>query len=116
MLQQVAARLRATLRESDTVARFGGDEFAVLLPMTDTEGAELAARKILQALEEPVVVDGRPLAVHGSIGISIFPIHANNGDELMQKADVAMYLAKSEQSGYAIYSPERDRHTEHGCR
>jgi diguanylate cyclase (GGDEF)-like protein len=113
VLQQVSARLRATLRESDTVARFGGDEFAVLLPVTETDGAERTARKILQALEEPVVVDGRPLAVHGSIGISCFPLHAANSDELLQKADVAMYLAKSEQSGYAVYSPERDRHTEH---
>jgi diguanylate cyclase (GGDEF)-like protein len=113
VLQQVSARLRATLRESDTVARFGGDEFAVLLPVTDTEGGERAARKVLQALEEPVVVDGRPLAVHGSIGIACFPLHAANGEELMQKADVAMYLAKTEQCGYAIYSPERDRHTEH---
>jgi diguanylate cyclase (GGDEF)-like protein len=113
VLQQVAARLRATLRESDTVARLGGDEFAVLLPLADADGAELTARKILQALEEPVVVDGRPLAVHGSLGIAGFPAHAASGEELMQKADVAMYLAKSEQCGYSVYSPERDRHTEH---
>jgi diguanylate cyclase (GGDEF)-like protein len=113
VLQQVAARLRTTLRESDTVARLGGDEFALLLPLADASGAENTARKVLQALEEPVVVDGRPLAVHGSIGIACFPAHAANGDELMQKADVAMYLAKSEQSGYTVYSPERDRHTEH---
>jgi diguanylate cyclase (GGDEF)-like protein len=113
VLQQVAVRLRATLRESDTVARFGGDEFALLLPLADAEGAERTARKVLQALEEPVVVDGRPLAVHGSVGIACFPAHAANGEELMQKADVAMYLAKSEQSGYSVYSPERDRQTEH---
>jgi diguanylate cyclase (GGDEF)-like protein len=113
VLQQVAARLRATLRESDTVARFGGDEFALLLPLADADGAELTARKVLQALEEPVVVDGRPLAVHGSLGIACFPLHAATGEELMQKADVAMYLAKSEQSGYSVYSPDRDRHTEH---
>ena len=113
VLVAVAEALREFLRPTDLIARFGGDEFAVLLPVTETEGAERTARKILQALEEPVVVDSRPLAVHGSVGISIFPLHANNGDELMQKADVAMYLAKSEQSGYAIYSPERDRHTEH---
>ncbi len=113
VLQQVAGRLRATLRESDTIARLGGDEFAMLLPMTDADGAELTARKVLQALDEPVVVDGRPLAVHGSVGISCFPAHAANGDELLQKADVAMYLAKADQSGYSVYSPERDLHTEH---
>jgi EAL domain-containing protein (putative c-di-GMP-specific phosphodiesterase class I) len=50
--------------------------------------------------------------VHGSIGIATYPAHGSGGQELLQKADVAMYLAKSEQSGYAVYSPERDRHTE----
>ena len=63
VLQQVAARLRRTLRQSDTIARIGGDEFAVLLPSTDLDGAMLAARKILQDLEQPLVVDDQPLIV-----------------------------------------------------
>ncbi len=112
VLQQVAARLRGTLRESDTVARLGGDEFAVLLPLTELEGAVLTARKILQDLEQPLVVDGEPLIVHGSIGISSFPAHGTSGQELLQRADVAMYLAKSDHSGFAIYTPDRDRYTE----
>jgi diguanylate cyclase (GGDEF)-like protein len=112
VLQQVAARLRATLRESDTVARLGGDEFAIVLPITDLDGGVLTAKKILQDLEQPVFVEGCPLLVHGSIGIATFPAHGSGGQELLQKADVAMYLAKADRSGFAIYVPERDRNTE----
>src|SRR5918994_935565 len=111
VLQRVAARLRATLREADTVARLGSDEFAMMLPLTDVQGAELTARKVLQALQQPLVVDGRPLVVHGSIGIASFPGHGSSGDELRKKADVAMNLAKSDRSGYAVYSADRDRDT-----
>lgn len=112
VLQQVAARLRRTMRESDTVARLGGDEFALLLPMTDLDGAEQAARKILQELDQPFLLDGRPLVVRGSIGIACYPAHAANGQELLQKADAAMYVAKTNHSGYSIHSPSHDRKTE----
>ncbi len=112
VLQQVATRLRTTLRESDTVARLGGDEFAAVLPLTDLEGAVLATRKILHDLELPLLVDGRPLIVRASIGIAGFPAHAAAGHELLQKGDVAMYLAKSDHSGLAVYTPDRDTYTE----
>jgi diguanylate cyclase (GGDEF)-like protein len=112
VLQQVAARLRRTLRESDTVARLGGDEFALVLPLTELNGAELAARKVLQDLDQPFLLDGRPLVVHGSIGIACFPAHAANGQELLQKADAAMYIAKSNRSGYAVHVASDDRRTE----
>jgi diguanylate cyclase (GGDEF)-like protein len=112
VLQQVAARLRRTLRQSDTIARLGGDEFAVLLPNTDVEGAVLAARKVLLDLEQPLVVDNQPLMAQCSIGIAGFPVHAAAAQELMQKADFAMYLAKADHSGFAVYTPDRDQHTE----
>ena len=112
VLQQVASRLSRTLRQSDTIARIGGDEFAVLLPSTDLDGAILAARKILHELELPFVVDDQPLLAPCSIGIATFPAHAAASHELMQKADFAMYLAKADRSGFAIYQPDRDRHTE----
>ena len=112
VLQQVAARLRRTLRQSDTIARVGGDEFAILLPNTDLDGAVLAARKILQDLEQPLVVEDKPLLVQCSIGIAGFPAHGAAGHELMEKADFAMYLAKTDRSDYAIYTPDRDQHTE----
>jgi len=112
VLQQVAVRLRRTLRESDTVARLGGDEFALLLPTTDVDGAERTAKKVLEDLDQPYILDGRPLVVHASIGIATFPAHASNLPELMKKADAAMYLAKTNRSGYATSSAGSDRKTE----
>lgn len=109
VLQEVAVRLRSALRASDTVARLGGDEFAVLLPATDVNRAELAARKILHDLQHPFVADGRPVAVSASIGIAGVPWHAATGDELLQKADSAMYIAKADKSGYIVYNPQRDQ-------
>jgi diguanylate cyclase (GGDEF)-like protein len=111
ILQQVAARLRSVVRTVDTVARLGGDEFALILPSTDVNGAEQTARKVLRALERPFVVNGRALAVRASIGIARFPEDGSNAETLLQKADVAMYLAKDDVSGYAAYAPERDPHT-----
>lgn len=84
VLQEVAARLRKSLRASDTVARLGGDEFAVLLPATDVNRAELAARKVLHDLQHPFVADARPLLVSASIGIAGVPWHAATRDEVLQ--------------------------------
>jgi diguanylate cyclase (GGDEF)-like protein len=109
VLQEVAARLRGALRASDTVARLGGDEFAVLLPATDVNRAELAARKILHDLLHPFVADGRPLMVSASIGIAGVPWHAATSDEVLQKADSAMYIAKNDKTGYVVYNPSRDQ-------
>jgi len=111
VLQQVASRIRGALREADTVARLGGDEFAILLPSTDIDGAILAAQKVLQEIERPLLVDSRPLAVRASVGVACFPEHGASAETLLQKADVAMYLAKSDRLGIAVYSPDRDRHT-----
>ncbi len=91
VLQEVASRLKGTLRSSDTVARMGGDEFAVLLPATDVNRAELAARKVLHDLEHPFTADGRAVMASASIGIAGFPIHAATAQELLQRADAAMY-------------------------
>lgn len=108
VLQIVAGRLRAALRESDTVARMGGDEFAIVLPGTDAAGGLLAAHKILQELEQPIVVDDRPLGIRGSIGVAAFPEHGAGEQDLLRKADLAMYVAKNDRAGAAIYSAARD--------
>ena len=109
VLQEVATRLRGALRASDTVARLGGDEFAVLLPATDVNRAELSARKVLHDLQRPFVADGRPLLVSGSIGIAAVPWHAATSDEVLQRADSAMYAAKNDKSGFVVYQPGRDQ-------
>jgi diguanylate cyclase (GGDEF)-like protein len=108
VLQEVATRLRGALRASDTVARLGGDEFAVLLPATDVNRAELAARKVLHDLQHPFVADGRPLLVSASIGIAAVPWHAATSDEVLQRADSAMYRAKRDKTGYVVYNPNRN--------
>ena len=111
LLQLVATRLRVALREADTVARLGGDEFALVLPSTDVEGAVSTAGKMLRELEQPFVIDGRSMGVRASIGVARFPEHGASAETLLQKADIAMYRAKAEASGVAVYSPQRDRHT-----
>jgi diguanylate cyclase (GGDEF)-like protein len=111
VLQCVASRLRTTLREADTVARLGGDEFAVLLPFADLDGALLAAQKLLQEVEQPCVIDHKSLSVRASLGIACFPEHGSSADALLQKADGAMYVAKTDGVGISVYAPNRDRNT-----
>jgi diguanylate cyclase len=112
LLQQLAARLRASVRTSDTVARLGGDEFAVLLPRVDgSDGAQAVARKLLDVLAEPFLVEGIELDVHGSVGMAVWPEHSRDADELLRRADVAMYAAKHARAGFAVYNAGRDQNT-----
>ena len=109
LLQQVGRRVRGTLRESDTVARLGGDEFALLL--RKGSDAILVAGKILKALEQPFAVEGQMLNVGASIGIVYCPEHGLDADALMRRADVAMYVAKRTNGGYAVYTADQDQHS-----
>jgi diguanylate cyclase (GGDEF)-like protein len=112
LLCQVGERLRAVLRATDSAARLGGDEFGVLLcGPCDSSHAELVADKILAVIGEPFPIKGVNLRVTASIGIALFPEHAADHEQLMQHADVAMYDAKSNQSGRACYASERDQHS-----
>lgn len=112
VLKQVGQRLRNVVWEPDLVVRLGGDEFAVLLPrMARAEDIHVAAQKILQALEEPFVIEGLPIVVEPSIGIALYPDHGANAETLLQRSDVAMYAAKEAGSGYLIYDANHDRHT-----
>ncbi len=105
-------RLHGVLRASDTAARLGGDEFGVLLSdSSDGTSAELVAEKILKAIAQPFPIKTVGLRVTASIGIALFPEHAEDDEQLMQHADVAMYEAKAGQSGYASYARERDKHS-----
>lgn len=106
VLREVGARFQALLRSTDTVARLGGDEFAIILPDAGIEPAREIATTILRAFEKPIIIDGQPLDVGSSIGIANFPEHAADSTELMRYADVAMYVAKRGDRGYAIYSDE----------
>ena len=111
LLQQVAERLHGSLRGSDTVARLGGDEFAVLLPqIAGVHEATVVADKLSAAIEAPFAVDGLSLDVDVSIGVAVYPDHASDPNELLQRADVAMYAAKATHASYTIYDPSLDQH------
>ena len=110
LLQQVGPRLRSHLRSSDTISRFGGDEFAVLLPGADRDSALVAVRKILRDLQRPFVVEDQALEVGASVGVVIFPEHGTDPESLLRRADVAMYTAKRGGRGHAFYQNELDEH------
>jgi diguanylate cyclase (GGDEF)-like protein/PAS domain S-box-containing protein len=96
VLREVGRRLRASIRESDTAARMGGDEFTVILNhLKKTEDAPYVAEKIIRAINQPIEVDGNICNVGASIGIAIYPDHFDNIDELIIAADSAMYQVKA---------------------
>jgi diguanylate cyclase (GGDEF)-like protein len=112
LLVQVGQRLRAALRSVDTVARLGGDEFAVLLPrITAGEGAVMVASKLQAALQEPFTLQGLALEVEASIGLALYPEHGSDPDELLQRADIAMYVAKDTHAGFVLFDRRQDQHS-----
>jgi diguanylate cyclase (GGDEF)-like protein len=95
LLKQVAERLQTRARGSDTLARIGGDEFTLILSRIHSKAdAEKVAASLLEALTSPFQIDGQGIRIGASIGISLFPEHGRDGDELLQQADFAMYAAK----------------------
>ncbi|MEK6599859.1 MAG: diguanylate cyclase, partial [Deltaproteobacteria bacterium] len=104
LLKQVGSRIREILRESDTVARIGGDEFAVVLPRPEKiEGAVRTAEKIMEAIKNPFSLEKTTVNVTVSIGIAVFPNHGKDIDLLLQRADAAMYAAKQSGRGFVVY-------------
>jgi diguanylate cyclase (GGDEF)-like protein len=107
LLQEVGERLKGLLRKSDTVARLGGDEFAaLLLAVENDQAAEMVAEKIAQALNRPIELEGHSLTVGVSIGIVHSPRDGNESNQLVQRADIAMYQAKRHGWDYATYNAE----------
>ena len=112
LLCKVASRLRHVLADRGHVARLGGDEFAIHLPgMGSTQAADVVAPQLLEALRQPLAIDDLVLDVGASIGIAAAPEHGLDAATLLQKADVAMYQAKSSHRGACVYSPEKDTYS-----
>ena len=111
LLQEIGPRLSGVLRDNDLMARLGGDEFGIVLPDLPSEEVALRiADRVLEELEQPVAVEGLALDVSGSVGIAMFPMHAEDSETLLRRADVAMYVAKENGGGYEVYQDSFDRH------
>jgi diguanylate cyclase (GGDEF)-like protein len=112
LLQLVGRRLEQALRPGDTVARLGGDEFAVLLPeVGDGARAVEVAGRMRAALTEPFRLEGMSFDLEASIGVAVHPMHADDFETLMQRADVAMYQAKETRTGIESYAADKDRNS-----
>jgi diguanylate cyclase (GGDEF)-like protein len=109
LLKQVSTRLQALLRASDTIARLGGDEFAIVLPNVHVQGGVGVAQKILRVLEDPFTIAGQEITIAASLGIASCPENGSDPATLLRYADVAMYVAKRNKRGFAVYEPEHDQ-------
>ncbi|MBY0270836.1 MAG: PAS domain S-box protein [Burkholderiales bacterium] len=108
LLREAAARMQACVRNSDTVGRLSGDEFAVMLSnLAKTEDAGMIAQKIVEALAAPFDINGNQAHISASIGIALYPSDGNEPDTLLKNADTAMYRAKSQgRNGYQFFLPQ----------
>jgi diguanylate cyclase (GGDEF)-like protein len=112
LLELVARRLESTVRSCDGVARLGGDEFALLVrELEDPQVAVDLAELVRSALSAPFRCEGMSFEIEASIGIAIYPDHGRDFESLLQRSDVAMYVAKERGTGVELYSPETDRHS-----
>ena len=109
LLKHVANRIKSAVRDTDTIARLGGDEFAIILSdVNDLNTPIHVAENIIKRFEEPYQVNEKLIDVGISVGISMYPEHAENISDLIRFSDVAMYSAKKEKSGYEIYNEKHN--------
>ncbi len=108
VLREVSARLQRTVIDAECIARLGGDEFAILVRHTEDIDFTETARQIITALEAPILYEGQPLDVGTSIGIAHFPDHGRDAQTLVRNADIAMYAAKRNKTGFATYEQHYD--------
>ncbi len=108
LLRTVAERLRVCVRESDTLARVGGDEFVVILSVvSDEDGVSSAASKILAIISEPFVIEGQELYLTASIGVAVYPTDGSDVQTLLKHADLAMYQAKDmDRNNFQFFSSD----------
>lgn len=107
ILQEIAQRIRESLRKTDLIARLGGDEFAVLINPVVAQGhIHTISKNIAESIQEPLAVEDKPTDVGVSIGVSVFPNHADDGMELIEKARISMLEAEKRGESVLIYDPD----------
>jgi diguanylate cyclase (GGDEF)-like protein len=111
LLKDIAVRLRGVTGDDALLARLGGDEFGIVAAGRTADEALLLAQIVRSSFEDPFVAQGVPLVIEASIGISVYPDHGANVDNLIQHADVAMYTAKDKRLGVALYEAGLDKST-----
>jgi len=111
LLVEMTQRLRKVMRTDDTLGRLGGDEFVLLLTdLTGPQESELALDRVLEVIREPVEIDGKPVVVSASVGVTVYPTDDSDADVLLRHADQAMYLAKETgKNSYHFFDPVHDR-------
>lgn len=108
LLRTVAERLRVCVRESDTLARVGGDEFVIVLSVvSDEDGISSAAGKVLAIISEPFIIEGQELYLTASIGVAVYPTDGSDAQTLLKHADLAMYQAKDlDRNNFQFFSSD----------
>ena len=109
VLREVGERLLQAARVGDTVARLGGDEFALVMPNVESmSDADIVVQQIRNKLAAPLILDNVPLQIDSSIGIAIAPLHGADAEQLIRRADIAMYRAKREKLPFSVYDGTDD--------
>lgn len=111
LLKQIGPRLQDAVMGRDTVVRLEGSEFALVLPGLDKQHVAGVARKIIQALEPPFMVDGLALEIRAMVGVALFPEHGDEPDTLFRQAGVAMCLSRCQGNDLTLYTPHADPHS-----
>jgi diguanylate cyclase (GGDEF)-like protein/PAS domain S-box-containing protein len=110
LLKQIGPRAQQQLKDTDLVARLGGDEFAILLPDADRGAATTIAAKLLDALDRPFEVEGQLFDVGASIGVATYPLDGETVEDLLRRAEIALFVAKRARGACVSYAAEYEKH------